>query len=138
MSHAINNLKSALEHAFKNRPSVGGFPYMAEVLRRAGVTRNHWSLPACQSIFSTEHGPVVIQENPLMSGVFDVPKYDEEALIRALRTDQAGKSTFHEFLRAAWQAGVVSYVVDFNKRIVSYYGCSGECYVEAYAHVDLS
>jgi uncharacterized protein YbcV (DUF1398 family) len=28
------------------RPKVGGFPYLAETLRRAGVTRNLWYLPA--------------------------------------------------------------------------------------------
>jgi len=33
------------------RPKVGGFPVLAEVLKRAGVKRNYWTLPSCQSIF---------------------------------------------------------------------------------------
>lgn len=60
------------------------------------------------------------------------------ALIAALRTDQAGNSTFPEFIEASWRAGVVRYDVDFAARTVAYYGCNGEEYVEAYpaAEVD--
>ena len=61
MSKAVENLEAAQKRAFGNRPRVGGFPYLAETLRRAGVTRNVWSLPACQSIFLTNDGPVVMQ-----------------------------------------------------------------------------
>jgi hypothetical protein len=41
---------------------------------------------------------------PLVSGVFDVPSFDRKALIKALRIDQAGESTFPEFLAASWRA----------------------------------
>jgi uncharacterized protein YbcV (DUF1398 family) len=51
--------------------------------------------------------------------------------------DQAGNSTFPEFLGASWRAGVVRYDVDFAARTVTYYGCSGEEYLEAYPAVDL-
>ena len=61
MSKAIENLQTAQKHAMIIRPKVGGFPYLAETLRRAGVTRNTWSLPACQSIFLTNDGPVVMR-----------------------------------------------------------------------------
>jgi uncharacterized protein YbcV (DUF1398 family) len=54
-------------------------------------------------------------------------------LIVALRTDQAGNSSFPEFLEAAWQAGVVRYDVDFENRTVTYIGILGESYVEGYA-----
>jgi len=54
-----------------------------------------------------------------------------------LRTDQAGKSTFPEFLAAFWRAGVVRYDVDFATHAVAYYGCNGEEYVEAYPAVDV-
>jgi uncharacterized protein YbcV (DUF1398 family) len=64
-----------------------------------------------------------------------VPPFDREALIRALRTDQAGESTFPEFLASAWRAGVVQYDVDFELRAVTYYGSDGEEYVEAYPAV---
>jgi uncharacterized protein YbcV (DUF1398 family) len=54
-----------------------------------------------------------------------------------LRIDQAGESSFLDFLSATWRAGVVRYDVDFEKRTVSYYGCNGEEYVEAYPTVDI-
>ena len=137
MSKAIENLLAAQQRAMAGRPKVGGFPYLAETLRRAGVTRNLWFLPACQSLYLTEHGPVVTLGTPLVTGTVDVPKFDREALIAALRTDQAGKSTFPEFLTASWRAGVVRYDVDFMARKVSYYGSAGEEYIEEYPSVQL-
>lgn len=137
MSQAIDNLKKAMEQAAAIRPKVGGFPYLAECLRRAGVTRNLWSLPACQSLFLTAHGPVVMQGAPLLSGMADVPPFHREALITALRIDQAGESTFPEFLAASWRAGVVRYDVDFAARTVAYLGCKGEEYIEAYPAVEI-
>jgi uncharacterized protein YbcV (DUF1398 family) len=101
MSKAIENLQAAFQRAMVIRPKVGGFPYLAETLRQAGVTRNIWSLPACQSLYLTELGPVVTIGAPLASGTVDVPPFDRDALIAALRTDQAGNSTFPEFLAAS-------------------------------------
>ncbi|HTX35475.1 MAG TPA: DUF1398 family protein [Bryobacteraceae bacterium] len=137
MSKAVENLETAQKRAMTNRPKVGGFPYLAETLRRAGVTRNLWSLPACQSLFLTNDGPVMTQGKPLVSGTTDVPAFDREALVRALRTDQAGESTFPEFLAASWRSGVVGYDVDFEARTVTYYGCNGEAYVEDYPAVEI-
>lgn len=137
MSKAIENLVAAQEQAIATRPKVGGFPYLAETLRRAGVTRNIWNLPACESLYLTNHGPVVIQGTPLATGAMEVPPFDQDALITALRTDQAGNSTFPEFINASWQAGVVRYEVDLEVRTVSYYGARGEVYVESYPSVDL-
>lgn len=119
------------------RPKVGGFPYLAETLRRAGVTRNFWFLPACQSLFLTELGPVVETGTPLISEMEAVPPFNREALIAALRTDQAGKSTFPEFLMASWRAGVVKYDVDFAARTCTYYGVDDQQYVEAYPAVEV-
>ena len=135
MSKAVDNLQAAQQRAMAGRPKVGGFPYLAETLRRAGVRCNLWFLPACQSLYLTEHGPVIMQGTPLVSGTVDVPPFDREALITALRTDQAGNSTFPEFLAASWRAGVVRYEVDFAARTVSYYGANDEEYVEAYPSV---
>jgi uncharacterized protein YbcV (DUF1398 family) len=137
MSKAIDNLLAARQRAMAVRPRVGGFPYLAEVLRRAGVTRNLWVLPSCQSLYLTSEGPVVIPGTPLVSGATDVPAFDREALIRALRTDQAGESTFPEFLAATWRAGVVRYDVDFAARSVAYYGCNGEACIETYPAVEM-
>jgi uncharacterized protein YbcV (DUF1398 family) len=137
VSKAIENLEAAQKRAMAIRPKAGGFPYLAETLRRAGVTRNVWSLPACQSLFLTKDGPVVTQGTPLATGTVDVPPFNREALISALRTDQAGETTFPEFLAASWRAGVVRYDVDFAARTVAYYGCTGEQYVEAYPVVEV-
>ncbi|CAG4890006.1 DUF1398 domain-containing protein [Paraburkholderia saeva] len=132
MSKAIENLKAAQQRAMSNRPKVGGFPYLADTLRRAGVTRNVWFLPACESLYLTEDGPVVVQGTPLVSGAVDVPSFDEHALVKALRIDQRGESSFPEFLAASWRAGVVRYDVDLMARTVTYYGCHDEKYVEEY------
>jgi uncharacterized protein YbcV (DUF1398 family) len=138
MSKAIDNLNRAMEQAAAIRPKVGGFPHLAETLRRAGITRNVCSLPACQNLFLTEDGPVVVQGTPLVSGTVDVPPFNREELIAALRVDQSGESTFPEFLQASWRAGVVRYDVDFGVRTVAYFGCKGEEYVEAYPAVEIS
>lgn len=138
MSQAIDNLTDAMKTAQEIRPRVGGFPYLAEVLRKAGVTRNVWSLPSGQSLFLTEQGPVVMQGEPLVTGAIDVPAFNEKDLIRVLRMDQAGESTFPEFLEASWRAGVVRYDVDFEARTVAYQGCNGEEYIEAYPAVTVA
>ncbi|MBS0351864.1 MAG: DUF1398 family protein [Proteobacteria bacterium] len=137
MSQAIENLIAAQQRAMSIRPKVGGFPYLAETLRLAGVTRNIWSLPSCQSIYFSKLGAVVSQGTPLITNMAEVPKFNQEALIQALRVDQAGASTFPEFLKSIWEAGIVSYDVDFEQRQVSYFGILGELYVEVYPAVKL-
>ena len=97
MSEAIENLQAAQQKAIAIRPKVGGFPCLAETLRRAGVSRNIWTLPACQSVYLTDDGPAVTVGAPLVSPTADVRPFDGDALIAALRTDQAGHSTFPEF-----------------------------------------
>jgi uncharacterized protein YbcV (DUF1398 family) len=137
MRKAIENLKAAQQRAMAIRPKVGGFPVLAETLRQAGVRNNYWYLPAAECLFLTDLGPVVSQGTPLVTGWADVPSFDRDAVIRAIRTDQAGKSTFPEFLKAIWAAGVVRYEVDFDARTVIYYGCDGQDYREAYPAVSL-
>ena len=135
MSDAIGKLHAAQQHALAMRPAAGGFPVLTEVLRQAGVHRNEWSLPGAQSLYLTDAGPVMQQGQPLVTGTVDVPSFDQDSLIKALRTDQAGDSTFPEFLLATWNAGVVRYVADFDARQVTYYGPDGSNYVEAYPAV---
>lgn len=137
MTSAIENLKLAQQQGMAERPKVGGFPYLAETLRRAGVTRNLWFLPSCQSFYLTDKGPVVMTGTPLISGVEDVPPFNQAALVTALRMDQAGEITFTEFLTASWKAGVVKYDVDFNARTCAYYGLGGEKYIESYPAVEI-
>ena len=137
MSKAVEVLQQAQERAIAGRPKIGGFPYLAETLRRAGVTRNVWVLPGCQSLYSTKYGTVATQGKSLISGSAEAPPFNSEALIRALRIDQAGESTFPEFLDAAWKAGVVQYEVNLLLREVTYLGCNGERYVESYPEVNV-
>lgn len=118
MSKAIANVQAAQQRALAIRPKVGGFPHLAATLWRAGVTRNLWFLPACESLYMTGAGPVVMQGTPLLTGVADVPPFDEKALIAALRTDQAGESSFPEFLSASWRAGDVRYDADSSQRML--------------------
>src|SRR4051812_26263200 len=132
MSEAVENLKAAMQRGAAIRPKEGGFPYLAETLRRAGVRRNVWALPACQALFLTDKGPVMMQSSPLSTGAMDVARFDQDALIAALRSDQAGKSTFPEFLISAWKAGVVGYEVDFGARTCTYFGAGAGRYVESY------
>jgi uncharacterized protein YbcV (DUF1398 family) len=137
MSKAVENLLKAQQFAMDIRPKVSGFPYLAEALRRAGITKNIWNLPSCQSIYLTKYGSVVSQGTPLLNMTVDVPLFNRQALIKALRIDQAGESTFPEFLKASWESGVVSYVVDFEKRVVIYHGVLGESYSESYPAVKI-
>ena len=137
MSKSIDKLQAAQKHAMANRPKVGGFAYLAETMRQAGVKLNVWTLPACQSIYHMEDGSVVQQGTPLVNGSADIPTFDKIALIKAINIDQAGKSTFPEFLKASWKAGVIWYQVDFEKRTVTYGGSKGETYFTEYSAVSI-
>lgn len=133
MTTAITKLQTAQRTAMANLPAVNGFPHLAETLRRAGVRTNTWWLPAMQSVYVTDDGPVVDQGVPLLDGMAVVPTFDSAALVSALRADQAGQTTFREFATAAWNAGVVRYVVDFDNRTCTYIGLNDQKYVERYA-----
>ena len=137
MDKITEKLMEAQKYAMSIRPKVGGFPVLAEVLRQAGVQMNRWSLPSCQSVYLMKEGAVVQQGAPLVTGTHDIPNFDRKALIAAIRTDQEGRSTFPEFLQAAWKAGVIGYDADFIGRKVIYYGATGESYLEEYPAVDL-
>ena len=130
-------LNKAFEYAMKNRPEIGGFPFLAECLRQAGVEKNIWSLPSAQSVYVMKDGTIAQPGQSLVAGMVDVASFDEEALLAAIRTDQAGQSTFPEFLMAIWNAGVISYEVDFSARTVSYFGARGERYIESYPEVEI-
>jgi len=132
MSQVVEKLIAAQKHGMSIRPKIGGFPVLAEVLRQAGVQVNRWSLPSCQSVFHMTEGSVVQQGTPLVTGTHEIPGFDRDALIAAIRADQQGRSTFPEFLQAAWKAGVIGYDADFVERKVTYYGAGGQRYLEEY------
>ena len=137
MNQLIENLTAAQKKAMAIRPKVGGFPVLAEVLRQAGAIMNRWTLPSCQSVYLMNEGSVVQQETPLVTGTYEIPKFDQALLIKVIRTDQEGRSTFPEFLKSTWEAGVVGYDADFVNRKVTYYGVNGETYVEEYPAVQV-
>lgn len=131
-------LQTAMSYAMAHRPEVGGFPFLAECLKRAGVKHNIWSLPAAQSLYLMTDGTYIVnQGTPLLDGMAEVPKFDQEAVVQAIRIDQAGESTFPEFLNSIWKAGAWGYDVDFNKRTVTYMGPRGELYTESYPQVEI-
>lgn len=132
-----DQLIEAQKFAMSIRPKIGGFPVLAEVLRQAGVRMNRWTLPSCQAVYIMKDGAVVQQATPLVTGAHEISRFDREAVIKALRTDQEGRSTFAEFLQSAWEGGVIGYDVDFIGRKVTYYGVNGESYLEEYPAVDL-
>ncbi|MFG2826244.1 DUF1398 family protein [Streptomyces sp. NPDC048434] len=137
MSITTDTLEAALERAAAVRPQVGGFPYLAEALRQAGITTYRHTVASATNLFLTGTGPVINQATPLCNGMTDVAPFDAEAVVTALRTDQAGKSSYPEFTRALWAAGVVDYTVDLAERSCTYRGATGENYVEFYPHVDI-
>ncbi|MFC4653290.1 DUF1398 domain-containing protein [Lactococcus nasutitermitis] len=137
MTTTIENILEAMKKAEKIRPKVGGFPYLAECLRQANVTRNVWHLPSAQSTFFTKNTAVTFQNEPLVKGPVEIPAYDEAKFLKALRADQAGETSFPEFLKATWEAGIVSYEVDFLKRTCTYYGINDENYTENYPSVSV-
>jgi Phage envelope protein len=133
----INHLKQAMEKSEKVRPKIGGFPYLAECLRQEGFTKNTWYLPSGDSFYFSQDDSLVISGTSLIEDMHKCPAFDESLLIKALRMDQAGQTTFPEFLMNIWEAGVVQYDVNFINRYVSYYGSNGEEYREDYLEVHI-
>jgi uncharacterized protein YbcV (DUF1398 family) len=135
--NVIEHIDSARALALRIRPAVGGFPYLAEVLRRASVQRYVFDVPSASVVYSTADGDVLYPGALIRHEPTIIPPFDEQALISALRRDQEGHSTFPEFVEASLLAGVVRYEVDTAARTCSYFGIRGETYVEQYAAVDL-
>jgi uncharacterized protein YbcV (DUF1398 family) len=137
MSTLIDTVQNAQRRAAEIRPVVGGFPVLAEVLRKAGIRRNEWALPAGQTVYVTDAGAVVQPSTPLISAISEVPAFDRDAVIDALRADQAGHTTFPQFLAAVWSAGVTGFVVDLEQRTVTYRGIDDATFVESYPAVEI-
>jgi uncharacterized protein YbcV (DUF1398 family) len=137
MSTLTDSVQSAQRKAARIRPKVGGFPVLAEVLRQAGIHRHERTLPAGQSVYVTDRGVVVEPAVSLVSEMSEVPAFDRDALVGAIRADQAGETGFPEFLAAICAAGVTGYVADFDRRTVSYRGIDNATYVESYPAVEI-
>ena len=129
---------AARARGMRVRPKVGGFPWLAEALRSAGIERLEFVVPSMTSVYVTSRGDVVEQGAPVVTGSAMVAPFDRDALIAALRADQQGLSTFPEFVTAAWRAGVLSWTVDLVARTCTYRSArGGESYVESYPAVEL-
>ncbi|MCX4582227.1 DUF1398 family protein [Streptomyces sp. NBC_01481] len=88
-------------------------------------------------LYLTDAGPVAVQGEPLATGMVEVMPFDRQALTTALRADQAGQTTFPEFVQGCWSAGIVWYDVDLNARTCTYYGAHGDSYIETYPAVEI-
>ena len=132
-------VEEARLHGTRIRPQIGGFPYLAEALRRAGIARLEFVVPSMTTVYVTERGAVLEQGEPLAPGATLVAGFDENALVAAVRADQEGRSTFPEFVAAAWRAGVMSWTVDLAARTCTYRSASGrDTYAESYPAVEIS
>jgi uncharacterized protein YbcV (DUF1398 family) len=134
-----DKLSSAFSFAQSVRPKVGGFPIFAEALRKRGFKRNLWHLPSCSSLYETDFGNFVQQMPSLVNELAEVSMFDRDSLIKAIRADQAGETSFPEFLSSVWAAGVVSYEVDFEARTCTYFGLNNHAdfYEELYPAIEL-
>jgi uncharacterized protein YbcV (DUF1398 family) len=64
MSEAIENLQRAQQRAMAGRPKVGGFPYLAETMRRAGVVRYDVDFAAHKVSYYGAHGEEYVEDYP--------------------------------------------------------------------------
>nr|MDT0664149.1 DUF1398 family protein [Micromonospora sp. DSM 115978] len=96
----------------------------------------HCTVPANAMLYASSAGAVVQLGPAVIEAAQRVPDWDEPAMVAAIRADQAGRSSFPEFLAACWQAGVTDYEVDLRARTCTYHGLvAGDQYVEAYPAV---
>lgn len=135
---AIENILNAYKWALANRPRVNGYPFLAEALRQAGVSRYVCHLPSCQCLYYTDMGVIAAHGDYLISSMTAVPKFNQEAFVKILRNSQRGEITFTDFLRGTWESGVTYYEADLMKRTVTYFGAKGESYMEEYPSVTIS
>ena len=134
---ARERVLAALTWAAAVRPKVGGFPYLAEALRSAGVLEHRFDVVSTSGTYVLDDGVAVLPGRLIEVTPFTAAPFDEGALVAALRTDQAGESTFEEFCAAVLAAGVLTFVVDLEQRTCTYHGGRGESYVERYPAVEL-
>jgi uncharacterized protein YbcV (DUF1398 family) len=103
----VETVQQAQRRGAAARPRVNGFPYYAEALRAAGITAVETSVATGGSIYHLADGAVAQASDPIAGSVSAVPDWDEGALIAAIRADQAGQTTFADFLAGSWKAGVI-------------------------------
>lgn len=136
MADPIDVLTVALDRAARVRPAVGGFPYLAEVLRDSGFEHVHCDVAGGTMLYRGPVGAVVTRVPAQAAATVAVPRWDETALVAAIRADQRGERSFPEFLAGCWSAGVTGYDVDLAGRTCTYRSADpGRRYVEQYPAV---
>jgi len=133
----IDSISSAQARAAAIRPEAGGFPYLAEGLRLAGVTRIEVTVPSWTTVITTPAGSILQQGEPMVAGDVEVPPFDRHGFVEALQADQTGQITYPMWMEATWASGVVWYAVDLDARTCTYRSPAGDTYVEEYAAVDI-
>jgi len=136
-TNLVETVQQAQRRGAAARPRVNGFPYYAEALRVAGITAVETSVATGGSIYHLADGAVAQTSDPIAGSVSAVPDWDEAALIAAIRADQAGQTTFADFLADSWKAGVIRFRVDLTDHTCTYFGAAGHRYVEAFPTVAL-
>ena len=137
MTTIIETIDAAAAHGAAVRPKIAGFPFIAEALRAAGVTKYLFDVPSATVIYVTDDGVVIGPGQLIRTEKTVIPPFDSGKLVAAIRTDQRGESTFPEFVEESFLAGVVRYEVDTAARTCTYIGGRGESHVEEYPAVDL-
>jgi uncharacterized protein YbcV (DUF1398 family) len=130
---------NARARGMRQRPRVGGFPYLAEALRQSGIHTVHCDVASRTTTYRTPSGVVVDLHAPLTTGLAELAAFDSDAVIAAIRDDQRGESTYDEFMNAIWHAGVLTYDIDLTARTCTYVGAdpTTDAYREQYSAVDL-
>jgi uncharacterized protein YbcV (DUF1398 family) len=136
-THHVETVQQAQRRGAAVRPPINGFPHYAEVLRAAGITSVETSIANSGSVYHLADGAVAENFEPIAAPVSDVPDWNETALIAAIRADQAGQSTFTGFLADTWKAGVIRFHVDLANRTCTYFGATGNNYLETYPAVTI-
>lgn len=137
MSTIIEKVAAATTRGALVRPKVGGFPYLAEAMRQAGITKNSFDVPSMSMVYVTAEGNLLQPGPPMFTEATIVPPFNEAALVTALRADQRGETEFSDFVTAIFNAGVVRFEVDTVARVCTYFGAGGTHYREEYAAVAL-
>jgi uncharacterized protein YbcV (DUF1398 family) len=131
----IETVQQARRRGMAARPRINGFPYYAEALRASGISAVETSIAAGGSVYHLADGAVAESFDPVVAPVSVVPDWNERALVAAIRADQGGRTSFPEFLRDAWEAGVIHFRVDLDDRTCTYFGTAGNRYLESYPAV---
>ena len=102
MTTIIETIDAAAAHGAAVRPKIAGFPFIAEALRAAGVTKYLFDVPSATVIYVTDDGVVIRPGQLIRTEKTVIPPFDSGKVVAAIRTDQRGESTFPEFVEESF------------------------------------